>query len=128
MNNFTQGQILVLFFVIGVIIGIIFDIFRSIRKNFNSNDIITLIQDIIFLVIATIIVTFSIIKINNGIIRLYIFIGILIGIYVYFLTLSNYCVIILTMFVKIFKIILKFPINSFIYIVNVCKQLKKKDF
>ena len=124
MTYFSQEQIFIFFFVIGLLVGIIYDFFKSIRVNIKSNDTLTFICDIVFLIISGNLILYSIIKINNGYIRLYIFFAILFGIILYFLTISNICVIILSIFIKIFK----FPILCFTFIKNICTSLKKKDF
>ena len=103
MYNLSQEQTFILFFIIGLIIGIIFDFFRAIRKNFKSSDFTTLIEDIAFLSIISFLVIFSIIRINGGEVRFYLFLGIFFGILIYSLTISNLCVIILNIIVKICK-------------------------
>ena len=103
MYNFSQEQIFIFFFIIGIIIGIIFDIFRVIRKSFKTSDLLTFIEDFIFLGLTSILVIFSIIKLNGGEVRFYLFLGIFVGILIYSLTISNLCVIILYVFVNICK-------------------------
>ena len=73
MYNFSQEQIFIFFFIIGIIIGIIFDIFRVIRKSFKTPDTITFIEDLIFLILTSILIIFSIIKLNGGEVRFYLF-------------------------------------------------------
>lgn len=109
MYNFSQEQIFIFFFIIGIIIGVIFDIFRVLRKSFKTPDIITLAEDIIFLAISGILIIYSTIKLNNGEIRFFLFIAIFLGIFMYSLTISKICVIILYEFVKICKKIFLFP-------------------
>lgn len=109
MYNFSQEQIFILFFVIGLIISIIFDFFRAIRKNFKSSDFVTLIEDIVFLGITSFLIIFSIIKINGGEVRFYIFLAIFFGILLYSLTISNLCVIIFNVIVRICKKIFQIP-------------------
>ena len=108
MYNFSQEQIFILFFVIGLIISIIFDFFRAIRKNFKASDFATLIEDIVFLGITSFLIIFSIIKINGGEVRFYIFLAIFFGILLYSLTISNLCVIIFNVIVRICKKIFQF--------------------
>ncbi len=109
MYNFSQEQTFMLFFIIGSIIGILFDIFRVIRKSFKTPDNITFLEDLIYIILSGSLIIYSIIKINGGEVRFYLFLGILFGIMIYFLTISNLCVIILYEFVKICKKILKIP-------------------
>lgn len=121
MYNFSQEQIFILFFIIGLIIGVIFDFFRAIRKNFKSSDFITLIEDIAFLFIISILVIFSIIRINGGEVRFYLFLGIFFGILIYSLTISNLCVIIFSVIVRLCKKIFQIP---FLISKKVVKSLK----
>ena len=51
------------FVLIGVIISIIFDFFRSYRMNKKVSNISVMIQDILFFVIATIIIIMGIVYI-----------------------------------------------------------------
>ena len=55
MTIFEQSKIFCIFFIIGLFIGFIFDIFRSIRKSFKTPDFLVAIEDIIFLFIIRII-------------------------------------------------------------------------
>ena len=123
MYNFSQEQIFIFFFIIGIIIGIIFDIFRVIRKSFKTSDLLTFIEDFIFLGLI-----FSIIKLNGGEVRFYLFLGIFVGILIYSLTISNLCVIILYVFVNICKKIFEIPISCIKNIVKHSKKIIKKDF
>lgn len=122
MYNFSQEQIFILFFVIGLIISIIFDFFRAIRKNFKASDFVTLIEDIVFLGITSFLIIFSIIKINGGEVRFYIFLAIFFGILLYSLTISNLCVIIFNVIVRICKKIFQIP---FLVSKKAIKMLKK---
>ena len=128
MSTFTQEQIFIFFFVIGVIIGIIFDIFRVLRKAFKTSDTITLIEDIIFLIITGYLITLGILKLNSGEVRFYLFLAIMFGILIYSLTISNFCVIILYEFVELCKKILEIPLICLKGAVNFTKHLIKKDF
>jgi spore cortex biosynthesis protein YabQ len=76
MYNFSQEQIFIFFFIIGIIIGIFFDIFRVIRKSFKTTDIITFFEDLVFLLASSVLIIFSILKINGGEVRFYLFLGI----------------------------------------------------
>ena len=72
----NQAYSFIIFILNGLIIGLIFDIFRIFRKSFKTPDFITYLQDFIFWIIAGSILLYSIFKFNNGELRLYIFIGI----------------------------------------------------
>ena len=103
MKFFSQEEIFLLFFIIGIIIGLIFDFFKVLRKSFKTTDIITFVEDLLFLCISGGLVVFSIIKLNGGEVRFYLFLGIFFGVLIYSLTISNLYVIILYEFIKICK-------------------------
>lgn len=128
MHYFSQEQIFIFFFIIGIIIGFIFDFFRVIRKSFKTTDFITLIEDIIFLFISSILIIGGIIKINGGEVRFYLFLGIFLGGLIYSLTISNLYVIIFYEFVKICKKIFKIPFLCIIRFLKTTKSIIKKDF
>lgn len=85
----NQAYSFIIFILNGLIIGLIFDIFRIFRKSFKTPDFITYLQDFIFWIIAGSILLYSIFKFNNGELRLYIFIGILLGVSAYILIFSR---------------------------------------
>lgn len=107
MQNLNQGQEFLCFFLVGVVISFIFDLFRSSRYIFKTPDLITHIEDIVFLFASAIIIVISILYISSGILRFYIILAICMGILTYSLTISKLCVII---FSSIFKTV-KFLIN-----------------
>ena len=48
----NQGYLFLIFTLDGLIIGILFDIFRILRKSFKTKDIVTYVQDILFWLIS----------------------------------------------------------------------------
>ena len=122
MLIYTQEQIFIFFFIIGIIIGFLFDIFRVLRKSFNTPDLITLIEDILYLSITGVLIIYSIIKLNNGNIRFFIFVAIFLGILIYSLTISKLCVIIFYVIVESCKKIFLFPILLIKKIINKIKK------
>lgn len=126
MLSYTQGQIFILFFLLGIVIGSIYDIFRVIRKNFKTSDFVTQIEDIIFLIISGILILCFILKFCIGEIRFYVFIAIFLGILLYFLTISKPYVIILNIIAKFCKKILSFFVNLIkIPYIFIKKHIKK---
>ena len=128
MYNFSQEQVFILFLSIGITIGILLDIFRSIRKVIKTSDTITMIEDIIFITLSGILIISGIIKLNNGEVRLFLFIGILMGLLIYILTISDMCVIIFSVLIKLCIKISKIPLLSCKIIVTYMKRLLNKDF
>lgn len=100
-NSFNQLISFSIFIIVGCVIGIIFDVFRILRKSFKTKDIVTYLEDILFWIIAGIILLYSIFKFNNGELRFYLFLGILTGISLYITLISSY-------FIKINVTVIKF--------------------
>lgn len=122
METFSQGQIFIVFLILGLCIGLLFDFFRSLRKTFKTSDLVTHIEDVIFMLVIGILVVNSLIIVNHGQIRFFIILAILFGMAFYFLTLSRICFLIFQIAMKFCKKILFFPF----FFKNIC--LKKKDF
>lgn len=101
-NNLEQLNSFMIFLLLGIIISILFDAFRILRRVFKTPDIITYIEDVIFWTMTGIIILYAIFIFNNGILRFYIFIGMLIGILLYMLMLSNYVIRLGTTFIRSF--------------------------
>lgn len=108
MEGLNQGQEFLCYIVVGVVVCFIFDIFRSSRYVFKTSDLITHIEDGIFLSLSALIIVSSILFISSGMLRFYIILAIGFGILVYSLTISKVCVI---MFKSIFKAI-RFLVNK----------------
>ena len=111
MDIYNQFLNLLIFFITGMIIGILFDFFRIMRKTFKTPDIITYIQDVLFWVLTGLLIIFTSFKFNNGEIRLYIFTTLLSGFIIYIFTLSKYVISINVFILSIIKNILIYPIN-----------------
>lgn len=120
-----------LFILTGISIGILFDIFRILRRSFKTIDFITYIQDFLFWILAGVILLYSIFSFNNGELRAYIFIGVIMGVILYMLILSKYFIKISVTIISILKKIIytpvKFILNIIIkYIINPLSRLGKK--
>ncbi len=126
---------LLIFSLTGAAIGILFDIFRILRKTFKTPDFVTYVEDILFWILTGAILLFTIFTFNNGEIRIYIFIGLIFGFILYLLTISKYfvksCVTALSFIKKIvytpFKVIFKFTKKYIINpIVIMSRKVKRK--
>lgn len=108
----SQAILFLLFALDGVIIGVLFDFFRILRRSFPTGNILTAIEDILFWILVGIIILYSIFIYNNGAIRGYMFLGIFCGATLYMITLSsliikvNVCII--NFIKKIILILMKF--------------------
>lgn len=85
----NQAYLFLVFSLTGVIIGILFDIFRVLRKSFKTSNIITYIEDIMFWILTGTLILYNIWYFNDGEIRFFMFLGMIMGILIYILTLSN---------------------------------------
>lgn len=102
----NQAYLFLIFTLNGIIIGILFDVFRILRRTFKTNDIITYLQDLIFWILAGISVLYFIFEFNNGELRMYIFIAIILGLILYMLTFSAYIIKINVAILKFLKTII----------------------
>lgn len=117
---YNQLFCLLIFIITGIAIGILFDIFRILRKSFRTADWITYIQDILFWILAGSIMLFSIFTFNNGEVRSYVFIGMILGIVIYMLAISRIFIKFSVAIIQFFKKILLYPIHL---IENIVKKI-----
>ncbi len=85
----NQAYLFLVFSLTGIFIGCLFDFFRILRKLFKTSNLITYIEDILFWILTGIIVLYVIWYFNDGEIRLYLLLGLIMGIIIYILTISN---------------------------------------
>lgn len=145
------------FTCIGLLLAIIFDFFRAYRKFKVPTSKGTIIQDVIYFIIATIIVVLGVINILDSSFRLYVILAIMLGVVVHINKFSKYTIKlfiiffkasesifeflnitlafykqILTKILKLFKKIVKKCCKRFFYVINFnkCKDkvLHKKTF
>ena len=102
----SQMQYFAIYILCGISIGILFDIFRILRKSFKTPDFVTYIEDAIFGIITGIFLIFIIFIFNNGELRFYIFLALLLGNVLYLSTISKYFTILFFIFL-FFKLSLK---------------------
>ena len=122
----NQVYLFGIFILNGLIIGLIFDFFRILRKSFKTKNWVTYIQDTLFWIITALIILYSIFKFNNGELRGFIFIGILIGTILYMLIFSKTFIKINLFIINCMKKILDFIIIKPISIL--IKSIKKIIF
>lgn len=124
----NQAYLFLIFVINGVIIGILFDFFRILRKSFKTPDFVTYIEDVIFWILTGLLTLYSIFVFNNGEIRFFMFLGIFIGVALYMLLCSTY-IIKFSVFIinKTKKIILKI-FNIIAYPIKLIYRILKKVF
>ncbi len=104
----NQAYVFLIFIFNGLVIGILFDIFRIIRKSFKTSDLRTNLQDILFWILTGLIFLYSIFKFNNGELRAYIFLGVFLGVALYMLLFSKIFIKVNLFIVKIIKQVFKY--------------------
>ena len=85
----NQAYLFLVFSLTGVAIGILFDSFRILRRTFKTSNIITYIEDVLYWILTGFLILYNIWYFNNGEIRIYMFLGIILGVLIYMSTLSN---------------------------------------
>ena len=86
----NQAYLFLVFTINGILIGLLFDIFRILRRSFKTSDLITYFQDILFWILTGIILLYSIFTFSNGEVRFYMFLGVFLGCLIYMLAISKY--------------------------------------
>lgn len=116
----NQVYLFFIFIANGIIIGILFDFFRILRKSFKTRDVVTYFEDLLFWILTGFSILYFIFVFNNGEIRLFMFLGIAVGITLYMLIFSSFFikinVTIITFFKKVIIKIFKFLLIPFKFI------------
>lgn len=123
----NQAYLSIVFIINGIVIGLLFDFFRILRRTFKTKDIITYIQDILFWILTGFILLYSIFRFNNGEIRLFMFLAIIIGISIYMFFVSSHVikinVAIINFLKKILSKIFNFLFIPFKYIYKLLRRI-----
>ena len=86
---YIQLQLFFIFLLNGLLIGLLFDFFRILRKAMKTADFITYIEDALFWILTGFIILYSIFTYNNGEIRLFMFLAIILGLLIYLAFISK---------------------------------------
>ena len=126
----NQAYLFYVFLLTGILIGLLFDIFRILRKSFKFSDLSTIFQDFIFCLITCIIVLYTVFKFNNGIVRSYVLFGICTGLILYLLLFSKIFVTanvkILIFIKRICNVFFKIIISPIKFVIKFIKRLTFK--
>ena len=122
---YTQLQLFFIFLINGLLIGLLFDFFRISRKAVKTADFITYVEDALFWILTGFIILYSIFTYNNGEIRLFMFLAVILGILIYLMFISkmilNISLSIINIVKKIFSIvfnIIKIPFQFFMKLIK----------
>lgn len=88
------GQVMTFLITImtGILLGTLFDCYRVLRGTFKPKVLVTWFADLLYWLVATAVVFFALVFSNWGELRLYVFIGILSGLGLYYNWLSLYVI------------------------------------
>lgn len=130
LNDYTisQAYLFLIFCINGILIGLLFDLFRILRKSFKTPDFVTYIEDVVFWFLTGLLILYSIFTYNNGELRAYIFIAIFIGIVIYILALSKYIIKLNVTIINFIKLITSKIINILMFPFKIILNLLKKVF
>ncbi|MBR1539879.1 MAG: spore cortex biosynthesis protein YabQ [Clostridia bacterium] len=109
MSVSEQGRNFCLFFIIGLLIGFLFDIFRGFRRNLKLANLLVDLQDVLFLLLSGLLYLRSVLLFNHGNLRFYLVLSSAAGIVIYALTLSESCVIMIEVVFRVLIKLLKIP-------------------
>lgn len=132
MNVIVSNQLYIFGWAIlyGGIIGISYDLIRIVRRVVSHSQLLVGLEDFFFWMIAGLVVFNYIFNVNSGSMRGFIFIGLSLGMLLYFLTISKMIVTggfkLLATAIKLVKTILKIVLTPFMMIFKPFRFIAKK--
>lgn len=117
-----QLYIVISFFFSGIVIGILFDLFRSTRRSFKIPNIIIYIEDALFWILTGLIIILTIFICTDGQIRLYMILMLITGAFIYFSLVSKFVIIINVKLLNLVQSIINFITQPFKIILNFIKN------
>ena len=117
-----QLYIVISFFFSGIVIGILFDLFRSTRRSFKIPNIIIYIEDALFWILTGLIIILTIFICTDGQIRLYMILMLITGAFIYFSLVSKFVIIINVKLLNLVQSIIHFITQTFKIILNFIKN------
>jgi len=107
----NQIELVIFGLLSGLITGVFFDIYRLIRGFENPNKFLTIIQDLLFCTLTSIVVFMFLMYTNEGYINFYVYVCLIIGAYLYLKLLSR-------VFIKVLYNLLKLNGKAFRVVCN----------
>ena len=127
----NQVRLIIFSLLSGIITGIFFDIYRLIRGFENPNKLLTIIQDLLFWTLTSIVVFIFLMYTNEGYINFYVYVCLIIGAYLYLKLLSRVFIKLqykaLKLNGKVFRIVcnyILYPVNLLFYKLGIKKNSK----
>lgn len=102
-------------FLGGAALGVVFDFFRIMRKNFKGASKMVWLQDVFLWVVSLAVVYATVFITNDGKLRWYVFVGFGAGLIIYILALSPFVIKMATAIITFFKKVVAFVFNILAY-------------
>lgn len=117
MGNTVESQAYIFLLTVygGVLIGFVYDLYRIFRYFSKPKKIATLVEDLIFWIIVSIIALATLIFSNWGELRGYVFLGFICGALIYTKLLSKPVITLIVYLVRIFIKVLKYVVSILTY-------------
>lgn len=109
----------------GMILGMIFDIFKATKLSDKANIVVLGIYDLLLWCIMTIAVFLIIFITNNAEVRWYEFAGMILGAVIYFMSLSGFFVAMLTTVLRMLKKVLCFLLKIVLFPIKLVFKILK---
>ena len=122
----NQAYIFLCSIIGGLVIGFVFDFFRICRKIIKTTNIITYIEDLLFWIIVAIIIFFLVFMTNDGELRWYAFLGVLLGVIFYNLIFSAYVIGISVTVINFIKKIILFILKIILFPIALIHRFLKR--
>lgn len=129
----SQAYIFFCSIIGGVVIALIYDVFRILRKTVRTGNLLTYIEDILFWVIVAVVMFATVYYSNEGELRSYIFLGAFIGVILYAMLLSKavmnsslFIIKIVTTIVKTIWKVVSFPFKLIIRLLAIPLKLANR--
>ena len=108
ISNLNQISSFLRSILLGGIFCIIFDVFRSIRKEFNNSVYAVFAEDLLCFSIWAPVTFCFLLATTNGELRFYVFFGIISGFWIFRFALSPLLLVFITSILKFFTLIIRF--------------------
>lgn len=128
MSAFLNSQIgiFLIYFIAGLVICLLYDVFRALRKTVKTTDLMTGIEDVIFWILVAVFLIYLIFIISSGEIRFFMFAAICIGGITYYFTISKYFMNISVHILELLKKIIKKIISIILIPLRLFLKINKK--
>lgn len=129
-----QVNLIIFSLLAGIITGVFFDIYRLIRGFENPNKVLTIIQDLLFWTLTSIVIFIFLMYTNKGYINFYVYVCLIIGVYLYLKLLSGVFIRVQYKLIifngKVFRVVwnaVLYPANLLFYKLKIKKKKKYKE-